>query len=96
MRDKKVYCGHCLFYIPQSMKHTANGYLLDIEDKCCSPNAVRQRKVKDTYDKKAHTVPYFLPPKEKNAKNDCKDYTFGIHKSRMEKHKEKKSWWKFW
>lgn len=90
---KKVYCHNCIFYIPKSKKYSADGYTMPITDGCCSPNAVIQQKVKDTYKTPAHTVPYFLSPELKNRKNDCKDYSFGIHKDRLEK---KKPWWKFW
>lgn len=93
MNKKKVYCWHCMWYLPEK---PILGSLESLQDKCTHVIAFSTKKVKGTYRKPGYDQPITIPPEVLNKNNNCKGFTEGIHPSRIKPEDEKKPWWKFW
>lgn len=95
-KKKKVYCWHCMWYIPPSKGNLDQFTIIATEEKCVNPIAFSTKKVKGTYRKPGYDQPITISPEVLNKNNNCKGFTEGIHPSRIKPKPKKKPWWKLW
>lgn len=96
MAKKKIYCCHCMWYIPPGIDSLNEFSFFHTPDKCTHMIAFSTKKVKGTYKKPGYDQPIIISPEVLNKNNNCKGFTEGIHPSRIQPEDQKKPWWKFW